>query len=148
MSNEFTEPGDELKRVAEEINLLRRDMQAASAFLGRIERRLKATFPNYPTKKLQPKEKKKEGKISSLKSPHELQAIFDELVARTQSGGDSEFATTIGELKDEDIVAVAVEVGVASASRLSRQKAIDGVRKRVQEAMQLQFEKKNPPTNG
>jgi hypothetical protein len=46
MNNEFTEPSDELKRVVEEINLLRRDLQGTSAALGRIERRLNAAFPN------------------------------------------------------------------------------------------------------
>ena len=48
----------------------------------------------------------------------------------------------IGEFSDEVIIALAVEVGIGSPSRLSRRKAVDGIRKRVQEAMQLQFEKK------
>jgi hypothetical protein len=148
MNNEFTEPNDELKRVAEEINLIRRDIQTASAALGRIERRLKAAFPNYPSKQTQLKEKKKTGKIQSSKTSQELQAIFEGLVTRTQSGGDSAFAALIGEFKDEDIIALAVEVGIGSPSRLSRQKAIDGVRKRVQEAMQLQFENRQAPKRG
>lgn len=37
MNNEFANTTDELKRVAEEINLLRRDLQATSSALGRIE---------------------------------------------------------------------------------------------------------------
>lgn len=142
MNNEFTEPNDELKRVAEEINLLRRDLQATSAALGRIERRLKAAFPNYPDKAKQSKGKKKTERISSTKTPQELQSIFNDLVVSTQNGGDSAYTSMIGEFSDEVIIALAVEVGIGSPSRLSRRKAVDGIRKRVQEAMQLQFEKK------
>jgi hypothetical protein len=145
MNNEFTEPTDELKRVAEEINLLRRDIQTASAALSRIERRLKAAFPNYSSKKKQSKEKKRNDRIHSLKTPQELNAIFEGLVNHTKAGGDSAYSTNISELSTEDIVALAVEVGIGSHSRLSRQKAIDGIRKRIQEAMQLQFEKKQNP---
>jgi len=146
MNNEFTEPTDELKRVAEEINLLRRDLQATSSALGRIERRLKATFPNYPSKQKQPKGKRQSERTRTSKTPQDLQAIFEDLVDRSNNGGDSAFAAKVNEFKDEDIIALSVEVGMGSHSRLSRQKAVDGVRKRVQEAMQLQFEKK-PPTS-
>lgn len=142
MNNEFTEPNDELKRVAEEINLLRRDLQATSAAIGRIERRLKAAFPNYPDKAKQSKKNKKTEKIFSTKTPQELQSIFNELVVSTHNGGDSAYTSRIGEFSDEVIIALSVEVGIGSPSRLSRRKAVDGVRKRVQEAMQLQFEKK------
>jgi len=142
MNNEFTEPTDELKRVAEEINLLRKDIQTASAALGRIERRLKAAFPNYPSQPKKAKEKKQTGKIISSKKSHELLAISDDLVSRTQGGDDSAFAERMTEFNDEDIVALAVELGMGSRSRLSRQKALDGIRKRVQESLQPQFENK------
>lgn len=102
---------------------------------------LRAAFPNYPEK---PKQSKKGNKVSSSKTPKELQAIFDDLVTRTQNGGGSAFTAKIDEFTDEDIIALAVEVGVGSPSKLSRRKATDGIRMRVQEAMQLQFEKKTP----
>ena len=142
MNNEFTEPTDELKRVAEEINLLRKDIQVASAALGRIERRLRSAFPNYPAKQKQSKEKTKSKKTYPSRTSQELQYIFEDLVTRTQNGGDGAFSARIREFSDKDIIALAFEVGVASKSRLSRPKAEDGIRKRVQEAMQLQFEKK------
>src|SRR3989338_3352525 len=142
MNNEFVEPIDELKRVADEISSLRRDLQTTSAALSRIERRLKAAFPNYPAKPKKPKNQKKTDKKSLLKTSQELQMIFEELVALTQKGGDGGFASRIDEFSDEDVIALAVEVGFGSQSSLSRRKAIDGVRKRVQESMQLQFEKK------
>lgn len=142
MNNEFTKQGEEIKRVAEEINLLRRDIQTASAALGRIERRLKAAFPNYPTKLKQLHKKKNIAKPFSSKKAEELKTIFNDLVFQTQNGGDSAFATKIGEFSDADVIALATEVGISSRNRSSRSKATDGVRKRVQEAMQLQFEKK------
>jgi hypothetical protein len=142
MNNEFTEPINELKRVAEEINLLRQDIQTASAALGRIERRLKASFPNYPNKEKQPKERKKIERTHSLKTSQQLKSFFEDLVTCTQTGGESAYLAKINELSDEDIIALAVEVGIGSSSRQSRQKAKEGVRKRIQEAMQLQFVKK------
>ena len=142
MNNEFTEPNDELKRVAEEIRLLHSDLQSASGALGRIERRLKIAFPNYPAKPKQPKGQKGAKRMISSKTTPELQSIFDNLVTLTQDNGDSAFAARIDELKDEDVVALAIELGIGSSSRLSRRKAMDGIRKRVQEAMLLQFEKK------
>lgn len=78
----------------------------------------------------------------SLKTSQELQAIFENLVLRTQGNGDSAFAAIIKELTDRDIVALAVELGTGSTSKLSRRKAEEAIRKRVQEAMQLQFENK------
>jgi hypothetical protein len=142
MNNEFTEPSDELKRVAEEIGSLRRELQNTSGSLGRIERRLKASFPNYPAKTKEPKDKRISKHMISSKSVRELQAIFESLVLRTQENGDSAFAARIEELTDSDIVALAVELGIGSTSKLSRRKAADAIRKRVQEAMQLQFENK------
>ncbi|MBP8746038.1 MAG: hypothetical protein KBH86_13050 [Syntrophorhabdus sp.] len=144
MNNEFNEPPEELRHIAEEIGLLRKDIQTASATLGRIERRLKAAFPNYPVKKKEPKKNRTERTVS-LKTAQELQSIFDDLVAQTQNNGDSGFATKIDQMSDEDIVALAIEVGASSKNRLSRNKATEGVRKRVQEAMQLQFERKTIP---
>jgi len=144
MNNEFNEPMEELRHIAEEISLLRRDIQTASTALGRIERRLKAAFPIYPVKKKEPRKNRTERTVSS-KSAQELQSIFDDLVTQTQSSGDSGFAAKMVQLSDEDVLSLAIEVGVSSKNRLSRNKATEGVRKRVQEAMQLQFEKKTSP---
>jgi hypothetical protein len=145
MNNNFSEQNNDLKRVAEEISLLRRDIQTASTTLGRIERRLKVAFPDFPNKQKQFTKNKKTGKTPSSKTPHELQVIFDDLVSSTQSEGDSAFRSRIKQYSDEDIIALAVEVGMGSASRLSRLKATVAIRKRVQEALQLQFENKYPP---
>lgn len=140
--SEFTEPSDELKRVAEEIRLLRSELQNASGALGRIERRLKVAFPNYPSKPREPKGKVSASRTISSKTPQELKSLFDTLVTLTQDQGDGAFAARVAELTDGDVVALAAELGIASRSKLSRPKATDGIRKRVQEAIMLQFKKK------
>lgn len=142
MNNEFTGKNDELKRVAEEIRLLRVDLNNASASLGRIERRLRVAFPNYPEKPKRSKKTRNAKRAISLKTSQELQSIFNDLVAHTQNEGDSAFLAKVEELKEEDLFALAIELGIGSSSKLSRRKATDGIRKRVQEVMLLQFEKK------
>lgn len=139
MNNEFLNDNEELKRVAEEITLLRRDLQTTSATLGRIERRLKASFNNYPETK---KNKKNSSKNKSTKESEELLSLFDEIVSKTKEGGEGQFTSLIDELSEEDLIAIAVEIGVSSPSKLSRKKSIDGIRKRVQESLQLQFHKR------
>jgi len=129
-----------LKRVAEEISSLRRDLQATSASLGRIEKRLKAAFPNYPTKKNTPKREKLAP--ASDKTPEELNRIFDSIVTATQEGGDSGFERSVTEIDEAILLAVAIEVGAGSASSLTIPKAKKGIRKRVQESMQLRFQNK------
>lgn len=138
MSNEFARPPDEIIRVAEEINLLRRDLQQVTGALSRIERRLKATFPNYPTRKKVDKAVPRTKPPPSHLTPQKLQELFNDVVAATQSEGDNGFQRRISDIPDSDIIALAVEIGMGTASSLTRNKAISGVRKRVQEAMQLQ----------
>lgn len=140
MNNEFNEPPEELKRVAEEISLLRKEIQSASIALGRIERRLKSIFPNYPLVKINSKNSEKSSSTFPLKTDQELQIFFNELVLCTQTGGDSAFADKIEEFGNEDVIALAKEIGITSKNRLSRQKAIVEIRKKVQEALQIQFE--------
>jgi hypothetical protein len=140
MSNEFLQPTDELKRVAEELALLRRDLQTASSALGRIEKRLKATFPNFPTKK---KEGKKPKALpTSDKMPDELNEIFETLVEATKSDGDSGFQRAVDDMDESILLAVAIELGVGTASSLTVPKAKKGIRSRVQESLQLQFRSK------
>lgn len=138
MTNEFAKPSDEIIRVAEEINLLRRDLQQVSGALSRIERRLKSTFPNYPTRKKPNSTTTRTKPPLSKLTTRELQQLFDDVVTATQADGDNGFQRRVSEISDSDIIALAAEVGMGTSSSLTRNKAIGGVRKRVQEAIQLQ----------
>lgn len=143
MIEEFNKPSDELKIVAEEISLLRNDLHTTLSSLDRIERRLRATFQDYPTKKKIVKEPKNgNSRNSSSKTPQELQAIFNELMDNTEKGGDKLFLSSIEKLSEEDIIALSVELGIGSPSHLSKRKSVEGIRKRIQEAIMLQFKKK------
>jgi hypothetical protein len=64
--------------------------------------------------------------------------MFNEVVAATNADGDNGFQRKVSEIADSDIIALAVEIGMGTSSSLTRSKAVTGVRKRVQEAMQLQ----------
>ena len=145
MTREFLEPAEELVRVAEEINLLRRDLKESFAMINRIERRLKAAYPNYPDKPVQSEKKKQQESDSTSKTRVDLLNIFEKLVACIQNGGEDVYFSMIKDLSDLDIIALAVEIGIGSKSKLSRRKSEEGIRKRVQEALQLQFSNKKSP---
>lgn len=137
MSKEFLQPSEELKRLAEGISGLRRDLQTTTSSLSRIERRLKAAFPNYPAKKKATKSPK--AVPSTNKSNEELNKIFDSLVVATKEEGDAGFDRAASSLEESVILAVAVEVGAGATSRLTVPKAKRGIRRRVQESLQLRF---------
>ncbi len=137
MSKEFLQPSEELKRLAEGISGLRRDLQTTTLSLGRMERRLKAAFPNYPAKKKAAKESK--AVPATNKSTEELNKIFDSLVVATKEEGDAGFDRAASDIEKSVILAVAIEIGAGAASRLTVPKAKRGIRRRVQESLQLQF---------
>lgn len=137
MNKEFLQPSEELRQLADGISGLRRDLQTTTLSLSRIERRLKAAFPNYPSKKKAVKGRK--AVPASNKSTEQLNKIFDSLVVATKKEGDAGFDRAASSLEESDILAVAVEIGVSVASRLTVPKAKKGIRRRVQESLQLQF---------
>ena len=137
MNKEFLQPSEELRQLAEGISGLRRDLQTTTLSLSRIERRLKAAFPNYPAKKKAAKGPK--AVPANNKSTEELNKIFDSLVVATKKEGDTGFDRAASSLEESDILAVAVEIGVSATSRLTVPKAKKGIRRRVQESLQLQF---------
>jgi hypothetical protein len=141
MNSDFTPPSEELQRLAEEISLLRRDFQAATAALGRIEKRLKAAFPSYPSKKQSSRTSSSEARPQSTKTRDQLLADFDSLAAATKEHGDRGFESFLSALPEQDILAMAYELGVA-APKKSVKKAREGIRKRIQETLLLNFEHK------
>lgn len=137
MNSEFAKPTEELERVAKEIDSLRRELLTLSGTLSRIEKRLKGAFPNYPAVK--GKKLKKSISTRSGMSNAELQQLFSHLVEITQRDGDGAYSAKANDIETGDLFALADELGISSSRRTSRPKAIESIRKRVQEAMQLQF---------
>ena len=130
MNSEFPQPGEEVKRLASEIEALRGEMQLSFRKLVQMEKRLRAVFPNLPQK---PKATPNQERPASGKSEAQLQEDFQTILKAVEESGPRGFDTTIAALPHEDVIALAVELGVGQPKRTSLNKAIEGIRKRVQE---------------
>jgi hypothetical protein len=130
MNSEFPPPGEEVKRLANEIEALRGDMQTAFRKLAQMEKRLRSVFPSLPKR---PKSLPSQQRPASSKSDAQLQADFQTILKAVEESGPPGFDSAISALPQEDIIALAVELGVGQPKRTSLNKAIDGIRKRVQE---------------
>lgn len=130
MNDEFPQPGDEIKRLASEIEALRGDMQMAFRKLAQMEKRLRATFPNLPKK---PKPIPEQLRQPSSKSEEQLKEDFQRILKAVEESGPQGFDSVIASLAQEDVIALAVDLGVGQPKQTSLSKALDGIRKRVQE---------------
>ncbi len=130
MSSEFPQPGEEVRRLASEIEALRGDMQMAFRKLAQMEKRLRAVYPDLPRR---PKAQPNQPRPQSTKSEAQLQADFQNILKAVEESGPPGFDAAISALPQEDVIALAVELGVGQPKRTSLPKAIDGIRKRVQE---------------
>jgi len=134
MNSEFPQPGEEVTRLASEIEALRGDMQASFRKLAQMEKRLRAVFPDLPKK---PKTIPQEARPQSTKSEEQLKEDFQRMLKAVDESGPHGFDSAIAALPQEDVIALAVELGVGQPKRTSLGKAIDGIRKRVQERRML-----------
>ena len=142
MPSDFIPPSEELQRLAEEISLLRRDFQTGMATLSRIEKRLKVAFPGYAPKKPTRQQPSSDSRPLSTKSRDDLMTDFDSLIAATKERGDVGFESFLSTLPEQDVIALAHELGVGSPKATSTKRARDGIRKRIQESLLLTFESK------
>jgi hypothetical protein len=130
MSSEFPQPGEEVKRLANEIQSLRGEMQMAFKKLAQMEKRLHAVFPDLPKR---PKGVLSQPRAESVKSEEQLKTDFQKILKAVEESGPQGFDAALAALPQEDVIALAVELGVGQPKRTSLNKAIDGIRKRVQE---------------
>jgi predicted nucleic acid-binding Zn-ribbon protein len=130
MNSEFPQPGEEVKRLASEIEALRGDMQMAFRKLTQMEKRLRSVYPDLPKR---PKALANQQRPQSTKSDAQLQTDFQNILKAVEESGPPGFDSAISALPQEDIIALAVELGAAQPKRTSLNKAIEGIRKRVQE---------------
>jgi hypothetical protein len=130
MNSEFPEPGEEVKRLASEIEALRGEMQMSFRKLVQMEKRLRSVFPTLPKKlKAMPGHERP----ASSKNEAELEADFQSLLKAVEQSGPHGFDSVISSLPQEDVIALALELGVGQPKRTSFNKAVEGIRKRVQE---------------
>ena len=130
MNSEFPQPDEEIKRLASELEALRGDMQMAFRKLTQMEKRLRAVYPDLPKR---PQAQANQPRPESSKSEAQLQADFQNILKAVEESGPQGFDSAISALPPEDIIALAVELGTGQPKRTSLNKAIDGIRKRVQE---------------
>jgi|SRR5215213_7143987 len=132
--NEFPEPNEEVKRLADEIEGLREDIQAANRKLVQMEKRLRSVFPKLPKRE---KLNNRASESTSTKTPEELQEYFQRLLRTVQESGPRGFDSLVNTLSRQDIIALAIELGVAQPKKSGVNRAIDGIRRRVQERIML-----------
>lgn len=134
MNNEFPQPGEEVKRLSSEIESLRGEMQLAFRKLTQMEKRLRSIFPNLPKK---PKSIPEQARQQSGKSADQLKEDFQLILKAVEESGAQGFDAAVASLPQEDVIALAVELGVGQPKRTSVGKAIEGIRMRVQERRML-----------
>ena len=140
MSSDFTPPDQVLSRISEEIALLRRDLQSTMSSLSRLEKRLAASFPSYSKKTT--RQQASQSQPLSEKTREQLLELFDGLVQETKEHGEAGYEAAIGRLKDEDVLALAFELGVAGKKKVGATKAKEGIRRRIQESILLRFNRR------
>lgn len=130
MNSEFPQPGEEIKRLAAELEALRGEMQASFRKIVQMEKRLRSIFPSLPSR---PKAHPNQPRPQSNKTEEQLKQDFQNILKAVEESGPRGFDTAIAALHQEDVIALAVELGAAQPKRTSLNKAIEGIRKRVQE---------------
>lgn len=133
-----------IKAVADEIAMLRRELQQASASLNRIEKRLRFNFPDYPKAAPRKSERAQGGEVVSTKSRDELLRDFETILNAIKTNGDSGFFGAFARLSDADAAALAFELGAVPSRKAGRKRAEEAIRRRAQESMLLQTRPNEP----
>lgn len=133
-----------IKAVADEIAMLRRELQQASASLNRIEKRLRFNFPDYPKPSQRRSEKPSGEEAVSTKGRDELLRDFDAVLEATKANGDPGFRSAVTRLSDADAAALAYELGAVPSRKASRRRAEEAIRRRAQESILLQTRRDKP----
>jgi len=133
-----------VKAVADEIAMLRRELQQASASLNRIEKRLRFNFPDYPKPSPRKSGKAPGDEIVSAKDRDELLRYYEAILDAIKGNGDSGFRGAVSKLSDADVAALAYELGAVPSRKAGRKRAEEAIRRRAQESMLLQARRAEP----
>jgi len=123
---------EEMVRLSEELSQLRSELQAISQSMKKIEKRISFAFPDYKeivNRKVVDK--------TDTKNRKELLNIFELLLEESKKKGDIGFSVRIKDYSIETIIALALELGVPGSSKMGINKAVNGIRNRIQESMML-----------
>jgi hypothetical protein len=122
----------ELIYLIESISLLRNDIKEINQKIGKIEKRLQVSFPKYKVLK----ERKPDIKNVEINRENLLK-LFEELILITKEDRDIGFSVKIKEYPVDTIIALALELGVPGSKKMGINKAINGIKSRIQESIKL-----------
>jgi hypothetical protein len=131
MNNENIENYD-LKYLLEAISLLRNDIKEINQKINKIEKRIEISFPYYKSLK------ESNQKFIEIDNNREnLLNIFEELKTITKEKNDIGFSLKIKDYSSDTIIALALELGVPGSKKMGINKAISGIKNRIQESIRL-----------
>lgn len=142
MNSDFPTPAEDLKRISDEIAALRRVLSEALSALTRIEKRVRASYPDYPKAKAPLLHGS--APAAPTKSRQELMTVYDGLLHSIKERGEAGFEEGLNALSEGDLLALAHELGLGGTKKMSVKKARDGIRRRLQESSQLSYRPRTP----
>jgi len=121
-----------LEFLVEEFSQLRNELKQITQKMTKIEKRISATYPVYKElQNINPKEPQ------PGHNREELLKVFDELISITKEKGDVGSSIKIKEFTKETLIALALELGVPGSKKMGINKAISGIKGRIQESIRL-----------
>jgi hypothetical protein len=136
MNSEFPTPPEEVARLARELELLRADFTAGLSKLSQMERRLRAAYPTLP-RRAKPRGSSQLDSTPDI-SREELLTRFENLISLRKSGQDMGYEKALLDMLPGDAVRMAIELGIGKGKKTTPRQAIEGIRRRVGEAVLLE----------
>jgi hypothetical protein len=134
---EFRTSEQEVVKLLEECRELRRTLQSIGLQVGRIEKRLKTTFP-LASKTFDERRRAKDRRDQAALSPEIAIAEFDKIVRLAASGATSEAERYVEDKSASDLFFIAKEVGVSFPSNKPSIRAVrEAVLGKVRESLLL-----------
>jgi hypothetical protein len=121
-----------LEILIEEFSQLRNELKQITQKMTKIEKRISVAYPIFKELK-----NKNPHEIQSGHNRVELLKIFDELIIITKEKGDIGSSIKLKEFSKETLIALALELGVPGSKKMGINKAISGIKGRIQESIRL-----------
>ncbi|MET4207770.1 hypothetical protein [Bradyrhizobium sp. LA2.1] len=133
----FRTPDEEVQKLLEECEELKRTLKTISFQLSRMENRVKAAFPAAAAKIKEQRTAQSAQRKSTLSTEQAL-AEFDNVVRLASSGATSEAETYLSRRPSADLLAIAKEVGVTFPSNKPSVRAmLEAILGKVRESLLL-----------
>jgi hypothetical protein len=130
---DFRSVPEEVENLLKEIEATRDTLKAVSSRLAAIEKHVRRAFqvPKPPKKAARP------SRSASSLNRDQLLARFDEIRSRAAATAESDDDTVLGGWADEDLRALAAELGASNTKKLSLVKIRSLIMQKVRESVML-----------